>query len=138
MRRASAAALLFAGLVSACSTFQPGPLSDVTPPGRISIQSPQPFEAQSTGAPPCRVTSLTGAYSEIFNDTLYVSRVDAFVAAPDQATPCTLRGSTGVATAELRGGAQVLTEQVNGDVVVFGTVLVILSPVIALLIWLGG
>lgn len=111
MRPTALALALLTLALSGCATFRPGPLGDVKPPRRISIRSPQPFEAKSDGAPACRVTTLTGPYAEVFGDSLFLARVDAFVAAPDQSTPCAFAGRTAVAAAALRGDAKVFSEQ---------------------------
>lgn len=112
-------------------------MSDVAPPRRISIRSAQPFAASSEGMPPCRVTTLTGPFAGVINDSVFVTRVDTHVRAPDQSEPCQLQGRTGVATAELTFGSQVLAEKLNVQGLLLGLTVVVAAIAISM-INLGG
>lgn len=115
MRAAPLFLVILATALTGCTTFKARPLSDVTPPRRIYMQSPRPFVAQSVGAPSCRVTMLSGPFAGATADSIFIASVSDVVQAPDQRTPCTLSGRTAVASAELRvsDGAQVLTKRLS-------------------------
>lgn len=115
MRAAPLILVILAGSLAGCTSFKARPLSDVTPPRRIYMQSPQPFVAQSVGAPACRVTMLSGPFAGATGDSIFIASVSDVVQAPDQPTPCTLSGRTAVAAAELRvsDGAQVRTKRLS-------------------------